>query len=66
MEEIWEEMVSGYCRAFDQTRIVTCEYEVLPAGRRLRSTDCDYGTCVHSKSCQLIRQALDLEEIHEF
>lgn len=62
MNEILEEMVSGYCRAFDQTRIVTCEYEVLPEGRRLQSTDCDYGVCVHSKSCTLMKQVLEAEE----
>ncbi|MCI8854078.1 MAG: ubiquinone biosynthesis protein UbiE [Lachnospiraceae bacterium] len=61
MDEIWEEMVSGYCRAYDQTRIVTCEYEKMPEGRRLQSTDCDYGNCIHSKSCRLMRQALELE-----
>lgn len=51
-----EEMVQGYCRASDQSRIVTCEYIEKDGKNVLEYTDCAYGTCVHSKTCKLMEE----------
>lgn len=57
MSEIFEEMVQGYCKASDQSRILTCEYAVKDGKNVLEYTDCAYGACVHSKNCKLIEEA---------
>lgn len=62
MDEIIEEIFNGFCRCRNMTQMVTCEYERQPAGLKLMGTDCAYGSCVHSGSCDVIRQALDREK----
>lgn len=57
MSEIFEEMIQGYCKASDQSRILTCEYSVKEGKNILEYTDCAYGACVHSKNCRLIEEA---------
>lgn len=57
MNEITEEIVSGFCKAQNQTRSVFCELEEQEDGsRELLSSDCAFGTCEHSKSCLLMGQ----------
>lgn len=56
MSEIFEEIIQGYCRASDQSRILTCEYTEKDGVNVLEYTDCAYGTCVHSKTCKLIEE----------
>ena len=59
MEEFTEEFYSGFCKAQNQTRMVVCEFELLPDGeRRLLESDCAYGKCAHSAECLLMKQAL--------
>lgn len=42
-----EKLISGYCRAVDQSRMVMVEYE----DARLLSEDCGYGSCPYETSC---------------
>ena len=37
MGEIIEEFFNGYCRNFDMTQTVICEFEQFPEGPRIRS-----------------------------
>lgn len=55
MEEEREVIVSGYCRAWNQSRTVVCEYRESREGILL-VTDCDYPDCVHSGSCEVIKK----------
>lgn len=45
-----EQMLSGYCRTNDQTRLVLCELE---DGRA--EIDCDYPCCAFHANCQIGR-----------
>lgn len=56
MEEEREEIVSGYCRAWNQSRTVVCEYRKSEDGI-LMAADCDYPRCVHSGSCEVMKRA---------
>lgn len=49
-----EKMLTGYCRAQDQSRMVLVEYE----GRTLLDADCCYGACPFQASCE-IAKAID-------
>lgn len=57
MSEIIEEIYQGYCRAIDASRMVTCEYTKENDKLILNYTDCNYGLCVHSKTCKIMKQA---------
>ena len=61
MAEIIEEFFTGYCRNFDMTQTVICEFEQLPDGLHLLDSSCEYGDCKFSKDCTLMKQALDKE-----
>lgn len=55
--QIEEEFISGFCKLQNQTRMVVCEVEEQPDGKRkLVSTDCAYGKCEHTGDCLLMRQ----------
>lgn len=56
MSEIIEEMVQGYCRASDQSRILTCEIAEKDGKKVLEYTDCAYGKCIHSNTCKLMEE----------
>ena len=45
-----EQMISGYCRAQDQARLVLCELEAGEA-----EIDCDYCDCPYRAICQIGR-----------
>lgn len=56
-ERITEEVISGFCKQQNQTRMVICEIEELPDGKkRVLSSDCAYGKCEHSGDCLLMGQ----------
>ncbi len=56
MEE--ERFISGFCKAQNQTRMVICVFETTGEGEEnLVETDCAWGVCEHSESCQLICSA---------
>ena len=61
-EEIIEEIYQGYCRTIDSSRMVTCEYIKKDGRQVLDYIDCDYGSCVHSKSCKIMAQAHTKEQ----
>ena len=61
MTEIIEEFFTGYCRIFDMTQTVICEFEQLPDGLHLLESSCEYGVCNFSKDCVLMKQALARE-----
>lgn len=62
MGEIIEEFFNGYCRNFDMTQTVICEFEQLPEGIRLLDSSCEYEVCQYSKDCTLMKQALAREK----
>ncbi|MDO5425423.1 MAG: ubiquinone biosynthesis protein UbiE [Eubacteriales bacterium] len=63
MNTIIEEMFTGYCKAHNQTQIITCEYSKNAYGElSLEHVDCDFLQCVHNKDCQVVRQALAKED----
>lgn len=63
MDEIIEEMFSGYCKAHNQTKIITCEYSKNKYGELcLKNVDCDFLECIYNKECQVVCQALDKED----
>ena len=47
-----EEIISGYCRQLDQSRMVTVE---LTDGQ-IDDVDCCYGSCVHQPNCQIAKR----------
>ena len=49
MGEIIEEFFTGYCRNFDMTQTVICEFEQSPQGLQLLDSSCEYGNCRYSK-----------------
>ena len=56
-ETIIEEMYSGFCKALNETRTVFCEFVEKDGKRLLSQADCAYGTCPHTETCLLMRQA---------
>lgn len=65
MSEILEDMLQGYCRSMDHSRIVTCEYRIERNRKVYEYTDCAFGSCVHSDTCMLmepVREANKKEE----
>ena len=51
-----EKILSGYCRALDQSRMVTVELEdgnCYP--------DCSYGSCPYEKNCTIAQSIQELE-----
>ena len=61
MGEIIEEFFTGYCRIFDMTQTVICEFEQSPQGLQLLDSSCEYGNCRYSKDCVVMQQALARE-----
>jgi len=57
-----EHFLSGYCRAADQSRMVT----VVVADSELEEVDCSFETCPHAPSCGIaekIRAVLSRENL---
>lgn len=54
-----EEIVHGYCRAWNQSRTIICEYHTVGEETELM-TDCSFPNCVHSGSCEVIKTALSM------
>ena len=55
MEEF---MLSGYCFACDQARIVEAELE----NGVLAEADCNFERCIHREKCEIGRRLLALRE----
>ena len=63
IDDIEEYFFSGYCKARNQTRLMTCEYSVQPYGLCLEQIlGCDLGTCQYNKDCTIVKMALEKEE----
>lgn len=56
-----EHIVSGYCRAIDQSRMVTVETE----GGMFSDVDCGYGGCLYEKSCPIAKTIAKILEKQE-
>lgn len=53
MDEIIEEMFSGYCKAHNQTKIITCEYSKNKYGELcLKNVDCDFWNVFTTKNAR--------------
>lgn len=65
MSEIMEEMLQGYCRSMDQSRIVTCEYHIEMNQKVYEYTDCAFGKCVHSDTCVLMKSVREANNKQE-
>lgn len=53
-----EEIFNGYCRTVNSSQMVTCEYIRKDDHLWLDHTDCAFGGCVHSSSCEIMKEAL--------
>lgn len=53
-----EEIVSGYCRILDQSRMVTVETE----DGKLLEADCCYGSCIYEPNCTIAKSIRTLCE----
>ena len=47
-----EHFLSGYCRAADQSRMVT----LVTENEELVEVDCSYETCIHAPNCDVARK----------
>lgn len=56
MEEIIEQIISGFCRTNNQGRTVTCEFTEKEGKTVLEEVDCLYENCIHKASCQIAKQ----------
>ena len=53
-----EEIISGYCRQLDGSRIVTVE---LTDGK-IDDIDCCYGSCIYQPACQIAQRIDELTD----
>ena len=53
-----EFFISGYCRAYDQSRTVCAEFE----DGKLNGTDCSYPDCPYTDSCTIAGQIRETEK----
>lgn len=60
-DDIIEMMFSGFCKTLNETRSVLCEFKREDGRLKLEQADCAYGTCPHSKTCLLMKQARETE-----
>lgn len=61
--ELDEFIFTGYCKAKNQTNMVTCEYSLEKFGPCLeRILGCDYLECQYNKECDIVKQALAKED----
>lgn len=62
MGEIEEAFISGFCRSSNETRTVSCEYEVQADGtRKLTEFDCNHEKCPNSAACLIYKEARERE-----
>ena len=47
-----EYFITGYCRNYDQSRMVEVETE----NGELTQADCDYGTCPYEGNCEIAKR----------
>lgn len=56
MDEIQEEIFSGFCRTCNQGQTVTCEFILEEGAYVLESVDCAFERCIHTASCEIAKQ----------
>ena len=59
MSEITEEFFQGYCKAYDMARTAIGEFVLEQDGCVLEQIDCDYGACIHSENCQMMKRVYE-------
>lgn len=64
-QAIREETFSGFCRTYNQSQTVTCEFTEAEEGLELTEVDCGYRRCIHRGSCEVARQIRQMEEDHK-
>ena len=57
-----ERIFSGFCRTFNQTQTVTCEFEQNNGKAELIEADCAYTRCEHKASCEIAKSIREAEE----
>ena len=65
-DEITEEMFSGFCKTFNETR--DCDLRTLKktdGGLRLSHADCAYERCSHRETCLVMQPVRDMERASE-
>lgn len=55
--EIEEEFISGFCRTFNGTQTVCCEYAWENGERVLKFMDCAHENCLHHGACEIYKEA---------
>ena len=51
-----EHFLSGYCRALDQSRMVTA----VVVDNKLEEADCSYGNCPYESNCSIAEKIREL------
>ncbi|MBQ4563988.1 MAG: ubiquinone biosynthesis protein UbiE [Lachnospiraceae bacterium] len=62
MRQTTEEFFTGYCKAHNMTQVISCEYSWDGESWSLEAIDCDFERCVHSKTCDVVKRALEKED----
>ena len=50
-----EEFISGFCRTYNGSQTVCCEYEEKDGKRTLTFMDCAYKRCVNQGACEIYK-----------
>ena len=53
-----ETFISGYCRAIDQSRMVS----VVTEDGQLVEVDCCFESCIHAPNCSIAQQIREIQE----
>ena len=61
-DRIIEKIFSGFCRTFNQTQTVSCEFETKGAELELLDADCAYARCEHKASCEIAKSIRETEK----
>ena len=56
MSEITEEFFFFFFKAYDMARTAIGEFVLEQDGWVLEQIDCDYGECIHSENCQMMKR----------
>lgn len=55
--EIQEEFIAGFCRTYNGTQTVCCEFVTENGKKYLESMDCAHKRCVHHSACEIYKEA---------
>lgn len=63
LQDLDEYIFTGYCKAKNQSNMVTCEYSFANCGLCLEQiVGCDFLKCQYNKECDIVKMALAKED----